>query len=126
MIEETNKARMYFDSLGLQYKDITMNDLYHLISILNKHIYGDDILIMMNEPILRGKNKNVFLDKDNRVVSAFLKVKGAYFKEREGISFNEDGFIGFCGWGDAKRTAIFTDGFKEWCDYLSQKLVSKC
>lgn len=116
-----DEAREYFKSLNLKYEDITMNDLYKLISILNKNMFDDDILVMMNEPIFRGKNKNIFLKNDNTISSAFLEVKGNYFAKREAISFNQNGFIGFCGWADDKRAKVFTDGFKEWCDYVKNK-----
>ena len=115
------QAREYFKKCNLIYEDIDMNDIYHLISILNKEIFNDNILVMMNEPKLKGKNKNVILNKNNKIVYAGLKVKGNYFSDREAITFNEDGFIGFCGWADMKRTLIFTNGFIEWCDYLKSK-----
>ena len=114
-------ARNYFKQCKLTYNDICMNDLYYLIAILNKEMFKDNILVMMNEPKVRGKNKNIVLDKNNKLVFAGLKCKGSYFADREAITFNEDGFIGFCGWADMKRTLIFTSSFIEWCDYLENK-----
>ncbi len=114
-------ARDYFKKSNLTYKDISMNDLYYLITILNKEMFNDNILIMMNEPKVKGKNKNIILDKNNKLLFAGLKCKGSYFADREAITFNEDGFIGFCGWADMTRTIIFTNSFIEWCDYLKDK-----
>ncbi len=114
-------AREYFKKCNLTYEDIDMNDLYYLISIANKKMFDDNILIMMNEPKVNGRGKNIILDKNGKVVFAELRCKGNYFSDREGITFNEDGFIGFCGWADMKRTQIFTESFKEWCDYLMGK-----
>lgn len=119
------QAREYFKKCNLTYEDIDMNDIYQLISILNKEIFNDNILIMMNEPKFKGKGKSVILDKNNKIVYVGLKVKGNYFSDREAITFNEDGFIGFCGWADDKRTLIFTNGFIEWCDYLKNKRVEE-
>ncbi len=117
------EAREYFKKCNLTYESIDMNDLYKLISILNKYISDDDILIMMNEPILKGVHKNIFLNKNGKIKKAFIKCKGNYFASREAVSFNEDGFIGFCGWADDIRTERITNGFKEWCDYLKIKKV---
>jgi hypothetical protein len=115
------EAREYFKKCNLTYESINMNDLYKLISILNKYISDDAILIMMNEPIMKGIHKNIFLNKNRKIKSAFLECKGQYFGKREAISFNQDGFIGFCGWADDIRTRRITNGFKEWCDYLKNK-----
>lgn len=116
-----DEAREYFKKCDLTYSDISMDDIYHLISILNHLIFEDNILIMMNEPKLKGSNRNVKLDKNNNIIFANLRCKGNYFADREAITFNEDGFIGFCGWADIKRTSIFTSGFIKWCDYLKEK-----
>lgn len=122
IINHREYAKEYFKKCNLTYKDIGMNDLYKLIEILNREIFEDNILIMINEPKLKGSKRNIFLDKNNNVVSAFLRCKGNYFEDREAISFNEDGFIGFCGWADMKRTEIFTNGFIEWCNYLKNNV----
>ena len=114
-------AREYFKKCNLTYDDISMDDIYKLIGILNHFIFDDNILIMMNEPKLKGSNRNIKLDKNNNIIFAELRCKGNYFSDREAITFNEDGFIGFCGWADMKRTEIFTSGFIKWCDYLVGK-----
>ena len=118
-------ARDYFKKCNLNYSNITMNDLYYLITILNKEMFNDDILGMMNEPKVRGRNKNIKFDKNNKIIFAELRCKGNYFADREGITFNEDGFIGFCGWADMKRTIVFTNSFIEWCDYLKKKKLGE-
>ena len=116
-----NKARKYFEECNLSYEIINMNDLYKLIKILNKKISEtNNYLIMMNEPHLKGKNRNIIF-KNNKLIFAGLRVKGDYFADREAITFNQDKFIGFCGWADDNNTQPITDGFIEWCDYLKLK-----
>lgn len=41
---------------------------------------------------------------------------------RECISFNYNGFIGFCGWADGGNTAPIVAAFKEWCDSFGAML----
>lgn len=114
-------ARNYFKRCNLSYDDITMNDLYKLIQILNKKITdASSCMIMINEPKLKGSNRNIIFKKD-KLIFAEIRVKGTYFDDREAITFNEDGFIGLCGWADGYNLTPFVMGFKEWCDYLKEK-----
>jgi len=116
------EARNYFESSNLNYQDIEMNDIYKLIKALNKHICvsNNEMLIMINEPILKGKHRNIIF-KNNQLVFAQLTVKGTYFKEREAITFDFDGFIGFCGWADKYNEIPFIHGFLDWCNYMINK-----
>lgn len=115
------QARKYFKKCNLTYEDIDMNDIYKLIQILNIKIgQVDSCMLMINEPKLKGRYKNVFF-KNGKIDVVAIKVKGTYFDEREAITFNSDGWIGFCGWADDYNTAPFVEGFIEWCDYLKNK-----
>lgn len=114
-------ARNYFKECNLTYDDIGMNEIYKLIQILNRRIeQADSCMLMMNEPKLKGRYRNIIL-KDDKIKFAELKVKGTYFNDREAITFNDDGYIGFCGWADGCNLTPFVMGFKEWCDYLKNK-----
>lgn len=114
------EAREYFKCLNLSYEDITINDIYKLIQILNFEIASvENISIMIKEPRIK-KNKNIIF-KNNKLIFAEIRVKGLYFDDREAITFNEDGFIGIAGWADNHNLIPFVNGFKKWCDYLSNK-----
>lgn len=126
MMSERQIAREYFKKSNLTYDDIDMNDIYKLIQILNVKITeANSCMLMINEPKLRGRNTNVKLNKNGKLVFAEIRVKGTYFADREAITFNEDGFIGFCGWADGYNLIPFIIGFKEWCDYLESKAGEK-
>lgn len=45
------------------------------------------------------------------------------YTQREIISFNEDGFIGFAGWADQGNTNPILRAFLKWCDYLADSEV---
>jgi hypothetical protein len=49
----------------------------------------------------------------------YLFMNSHYFTQRECISFNKDGFIGFAGWADSRNTKPIIDAFVEWVDNLS-------
>ncbi len=115
------EAREYFKECNLTYEDIDMNNIYKLIQILNKKISEvNSCVLMINEPKLKGSYKNIIFKK-GKMTFAQIKVKGDYFDSREAITFNEDGFIGFCGWASDDNARLFIDGFIEWCDYLKNK-----
>lgn len=117
-------AREYFKNCKITYDDITMNDIYELIQLLNKRIVEtDSCMIMINEPKLRGRYTNVKLNKNGKLVFAEIRVKGTYFDDREAITFNEDGFIGICGWADDYNLTPFAMAFKDWCDYMKGKVT---
>lgn len=116
-------AREYFKKCNLTYDDIDMNAIYRLIKILNFKIFeANSCMLMINEPKLRGRYTNVKLNKNGKIIFAEIRVKGTYFDDREAITFNEDGFIGLCGWADGYNLTPFVLGFKDWCDWLKNKV----
>lgn len=119
-------AREYFKKCNLTYADIDLDAICQLIQYLNNHIreYGS-CMVIIKDPILSGKDKNVIFDTNNKLKFAELRVKGTYFDDREAITFNDDGWIGFCGWADTKNLAPFVVAFKEWCDWLKNKVGEK-
>ena len=41
---------------------------------------------------------------------------------REAISFNSDGFIGFCGWADTQNSEPFLNAFRRWLtEYMLER-----
>ena len=60
---------------------------------------------------------------DGGIVKAYLKIDcPGQWNGREAISFNEDGFIGFCGWADSQNSQPFYRAWREWCcRYLMYK-----
>ena len=54
-------------------------------------------------------------------MSAYIKVICDNYSQREAISFNPDGFIGFAGWASSYNTRLFIDAFIEWVDYMKRK-----
>lgn len=123
VISRRELARNYYRQCRITYDDITMDDIYKLIQLLNKRIAeANSCMIMINEPKLNGANRNVIFKK-NKLVFAELRVKGKYFDDREAITFNKDGFIGLCGWADIDNLTPFLMGFKDWCDYMKLKTV---
>ncbi len=117
----TDEAREYFKSKGLSYSDITEGDICTLTMLLNKHIKracknGD---MSVNSMRMSQKIKSKFTSRGG-LVECYLFINSHYFTQRECISFNKDGFIGFCGWAGGKNPAPIIAAFIEWCDSLER------
>ena len=55
-------------------------------------------------------------DTGSEAVGAYVRVDGPYFEDREGISFEPGGFIGFAGWADSRNERPFLVAFARWLD----------
>ena len=123
-----NEARSYFQDKGLTYADVKLDDLHILRDILDKHIVQERIERVQSGTYqywvrTNGAKyyKGSFDPITGAMVCAFITGKGAYFHAREVISFNRDGFIGFCGDTDNKNAAPILSAFAEWCDWLASR-----
>ena len=123
----TSEARAYFKEKGLTYNDVTLDDLHYLKLLLDEQFIKErkkriqtrhkpQYWIRVNE----AKYYKGEYTPEGRLVCAYLTGKGAYFTAREVISFNRDGFIGFCGAADSENTAPVLAAFIEWCDWLAK------
>lgn len=121
----SKEAREYFNNCNLTYDDIDTNALDQLMLFLDESYkkflidYGTNAAEMgMSLASLRQKDKKF---EKGKLKYAFIMVDGSYFKRRECISFNGDGFIGFCGWSSGGNTIPAVNAFKRWCDWLVRR-----
>jgi hypothetical protein len=114
-----SEARQYFADKGLTYNDITEGDIATLSYMLNQRIkraakYGE---------ITRGTHLSANMDIDMRddgsIKGCYLYVSAPHYADRECVSFNENGFIGFAGWSDDEIVQPILQAFIEWCDIIS-------
>jgi hypothetical protein len=119
-----DEARAYFQQSGLTYADVTVEALDYLKLLLDEQI----ILERKKRAQSQGKPQYwVRVNEDDckyghtqegKLVCAFMTGRGEYFADREVISFNRDGFIGFCGSADKENTQPILRAFVEWCFWL--------
>lgn len=114
------EARQYFRDKGLSYHDITEGDILSLLMLLNLEIKksnkaGETSVSTMHMSI------KIYMKKrtNGTIIKCFLYINSHYFTQREAISFNEDGFIGFAGWADQGNTNPLLRAFLRWCDDLA-------
>ncbi len=114
-----NEARDYFKKCGLTYDDITEGDILTLVILLNQEIKKSNKSGETSMGTLTLSKKMDFVQSPKHTMKkCFLYVNSHYFTQRECISFNADGFIGFCGWADQGNTNPILRAFLAWCDVL--------
>ena len=52
--------------------------------------------------------------KYGKIIFAHLECKSFYFNNRQAVTFEKDGFIGFAGWSDDTNIKPILKGFMEW------------
>ena len=114
-------ARARFAELGIEYGQINEGDIEVLYMLANRAVKR-----FANEPPVKDSistmhmSKRVKVDKrtNGSIRGAYLFVNSYYFTQREAISFNPNGFIGFAGWASDNNVRPFVEAFMEWCDYM--------
>lgn len=109
-------CRDYFAGHGLSYADVRMEDVWMLHAMLAVAVRDSSTVTI--DDLRMSKKQHVSLTKDGRLRSAYLYVDGCYFEGREAVSFNGDGFIGFCGWASDANAAPIYEGFASWVDWI--------
>lgn len=104
-----NTAREAFRQSGLKYENLSRGNLQRLRNIINAK--------MKKGKFIRGSlrcHTRPFFQNDCGELYAGIKCKAYYFRDREAVTFNGDGFIAFAGWADNKNIVPIVEGFVEW------------
>ena len=116
----TDEARAYFKNKGLTYNDITEGDIAVLLIYLKQEIKKSNEIGETSVNTMYMSRKIDMKKRSNgSIIKCFLYINSHYFTQRECISFNENGFIGFCGWADTGNTNPILRAFLRWCDTLA-------
>lgn len=120
------EARSYFEANGLGYTNIKEEDVMILIDKLKNSLAlylkeGGFHAEQMGMKVSRIRKKDIVCLKKG-LKCAFIEIDGLYFKRREAVSFNSNGFIGFGGSLSDKNIQPVLKAFYEWCDYLKEKI----
>lgn len=114
------EARQYFRDKGLSYHDITEGDILSLLMLLNREIKKSNKAGETSVSTMHMSSKIDMKKRTNgTIIKCFLYINSHYFTQREAISFDEDGFIGFAGWADQRNTNPLLRAFLRWCDDLA-------
>lgn len=96
-----DKVREILKLKNITSENITIEMVEKLKDILNKHL---EISGIYKGTARIDKLKN----------HKYLTMSTNQWRGREAVSFNSDGFIGFCGWADSKNTEVILNAVIEW------------
>lgn len=114
-------ARARFAELGIDYSQIFEGDIEALYMFVNRAVKKFVRMPPTKDSITTmHMSKRIKIDKrtNGSIRSAYLFVNSHYFTQREAISFNKNGSIGFAGWASDNNAQPLVWGFLDWCDYM--------
>ena len=101
----SNEARALFSGANLNYSVITQKNMQRLRTLINKQMKGSGLIKGTFSCHQRAKTCEGYAE---------IQCRSFYFNNREAVTFNTDGFIGFAGWADEKNIQPVLAGFAEW------------
>jgi hypothetical protein len=124
--ESSNMCREYCHKKGFSYSNVTkdsFNQLGYFLNIeLAKYLASEDRhAVQMNMRVAKIRKADITFNKEGYIRYGGIFIAGSYFDRREGIYFNADGFIGFCGWADGCNRVPIITAFVRWVDWLKDK-----
>lgn len=123
-------ARKIWKESGLDYSVLTEDNLYALARYLNHELsHFDEWKLNCNVPnawlclhYIRQKPFQTY-SENHKVIWAEFTMDSHYFKNRECITFNSDGFIGFAGWASDNNVQPILKAFTEWVDWVKSQPI---
>lgn len=104
-----DEAREAFAGAGLTYAVLTRPNLETLRQAIDAQMKAAGLM----EGTYRMR-KICRLRTYSSGIGAELRCKAHYFDNREAVTFNPDGFIGFAGWADDHNIKPVLAGFTAW------------
>ena len=108
-----DEAREFFSDSDFS---VTESDIFLLISIMSRVFLKNGLLS------IDIKNASINCWNDGVIKNAYIPVKSSYFDNREGITFNSDGWIGIAGWADSKNVRPIILAFVLWVRKMRRKV----
>lgn len=99
-----DEVREYLSRQGITVNGITKEQVLSLRRLLNKHLKASGVY--------RGTARLRRIGSNYK----YLTMKTEEWENREAVSFNSDGFIGFAGWADNRNIRPILDAVVEWAE----------
>ncbi|SSM54506.1 Uncharacterised protein [Acinetobacter baumannii] len=115
------QARNYFTHVGLKYEQITLKKIRKLQELLDFHLKASGVF---RASLSCDKDIDFEFTDDGGMAHAAIKCSADYFKGRQAVDFEKNGFIGFAGWSDSQALKPILEAFVEWCDLMKQEVAA--
>ena len=104
------EARQLWAETGLRISDLSRADLATLRTRLDRELIASGLI----RGSLRMERRIGIRADDGRVRTAELRCRSDYFADRQAVTFEESGFVGFAGWADELNVQPVLIAFTGW------------
>jgi hypothetical protein len=108
-------ARALFADAGLGYDVLTRENLQRLRTLINERMRASRLI----NGTYRCRQRASLILKNGTPHWAALRCNAFYFYDREAVTFNPNGFLGFAGWAADDNVRPVLDGFADWVQELT-------
>ena len=115
---ETKEARVLWSESGLQFNKLSKPNLQRLRCLVNDQLLKHTVL-----KEFKCNQRWVFGGQPGQEW-ATLKCSAFYFENRQCISFEPNGFVGFAGWASSDNVQPILIGFCNWLDEMAVEQLS--
>ena len=127
-ITTSEEARDLWKESGLDYNVLTEKNLRVLAMMMERNFVKATVEGTFENrfylSVSRQKGNRLYNMDTKEGAYAEILVDGPYFRDREGITFNRDGFIGFAGWASSKNMKPILSAFQEWVETLKKEATA--
>ena len=103
-----SEARYAFTQSGAADRPISLERMCALRDAINKEMLASGLM----DGTLHMKHSSAI--KTHGDSAADLRCEAHYFEDREAVTINPDGFVGFAGWADDTHVQPILRGFMNW------------
>ncbi len=109
-------ARAHWAASGLGYDVLTEESLERLRAKIDASLLASGLM----DSTFRAREPATLNDQPgNRW--ADIRCSAYYFEDRQAVTFESDGFVGFAGWADDTNVQPILSAFVAWVDELTEQ-----
>jgi hypothetical protein len=107
-------ARSAWAASGLTYDALTKRNVTLLQDMINIEMHASGLL----RGTYRAWGARVWMSGPDKV--ADIRCNAFYFKKRQAVTFERNGFVGFAGWADDTNVVPIVRGFIKWLEAMKR------
>lgn len=114
-----DEARAIWAASSLTYASLNTDRLRALRDMINAEMIASNLMPSGPCGVGSFRMHSSFKAKVGALrIEAYLQCRSYYFRDREAVSFNGNGFIGFAGWADEENVQPILRGFCTWVRWM--------
>jgi hypothetical protein len=110
-----DEARAVWIESTLTYDDLTLGRVHKLRTMMDKAMRESGLIEGYR---MRGAPKASLQSNGFHIE---MRCKAHYFENREAVTFNHGGFVGFAGWADERNVQPILSAFVAWVAWMKKE-----